>query len=232
MRKAMDEKLDKNQLRVSRTLNVEAAVAESIVNEVKASDRNVASGPLKNSLEGVQIEKSLEKEKMRLELQREIEKKYELIYSSKLKALEEKEQKYIKDSQDLAELLASVKESFAEIVSSEFTIQNNTIALLVLESLYKLIGNSHNYKEFLEKNIVDSIGILTDGIHVTAKLSQYDYDLLVNNSLPEEIKKFIVPDKKLVKGQFYLDDGTSVFEAGILDRLDVLRTIFLDTLEN
>lgn len=225
----MDEKLDRNTLRVSRTLNVEA---ESIANEAKSVDRNVASGYLKSSIEGIEVEKSLEKEKIRLELQREIEKKYELIYSNKLKSLEEKEQKCIKDSQDLTELLASVNRSFAEIVSNEFSIQNNTIVLLILESLYKLIGDSHNYKEFLEKNILDSVAMLTDGINVTGKLSQYDYDLLVKNSLPEEIKKFIVPDKKLVKGQFYLDDGVSIFEAGILDRLDVLRTVFLDTSEN
>lgn len=217
----MDKYLDSHKnLRVARTLGV-------------AFDSNSNSIGNSNSPKKASIPAELNdglmawKEAARKEIDAELTKKYEAMYAKKLKEMNEKEASYKNACTSLTELLDSVKKAGEESLSVCLKDLNSITVMLVLESLYKIIGDDEKYKEYAIRVVEASVNSLAEDITVTGVMSAHDYALLSHEPMFIKFKNFIHPDEKLKKGQFYLDDGSTIYELGILDRLDALRAAFL-----
>lgn len=215
----MDKHLVDSQqnLRIARTLGI-------AVEEDRSSTLNNKARAPDNLDHGLAVWK----EAARKEIDAELAKKYEVMYSKKLKELNEKEEFYKNACISVTGLLESLQKVSQESLSLYLKDLNSITIMLVLESLYKIIGDDEKYKEYVARIVEDSINSLGESIAVTASISLHDYKLLINEPMFIKFKSFIHPDEKLTKGQFLLDDGTTTYAVGILDRLDVLRSAFLN----
>lgn len=222
----MDELLNSNNpSRLARTLGVEFGEAVPEKSAFNGGAINPAGKAVANSASS---DADIWKQKARKELEAEISLKYEKLYAEKLKKVEQNEVLYRESSARLAELMTSVKRAGEETLDFGLKDLNAITASLVLQSLYKILGDDKKYKTFAVKVVQDSISSFAEEVNIRGLISQYDYDLLAKDPLFAELKTFIRPDEKLKKGQFSIDDGSTTYEMGILDRLDVLRSAFMN----
>lgn len=162
-----------------------------------------------------------------LTLKRELAaKEKELIshYKEKSKLIEEK-------NHSVTVLLDSLNEKFDEICKSEIVNLDTLVVELCFEILYKITGNSIFYKETLNNLIKDSlVKKINDFRNLTIKISKEDYLFYKSNFSEEEWFSSVKVDDGLSTGQVVFDDGFSLYECGLLDQLDSLRSEFIAAL--
>lgn len=157
----------------------------------------------------------------------ELIKKNEEFLSDKLKKLDGKEKEYIASIDAIKGLVSRIEALYQSKVDNEIHGLDSVIVPVVMEVLYKVLGDTKNYK----KAVIKIVGECLDGYKgdssVKIRISENDYSLVKSSFENEVSPKCLIADKRLEDGQCIFDDGTSLYESGLLDQLDNLRMIFM-----
>lgn len=154
-------------------------------------------------------------------------KKNEASISEKFKKLSEKEREYIVSIESVKSLVASMEQSYQAKVDREIQGLDAIIVPVVMEALYKILGDSRSYKKAVVKTVGECLDSYQRNSTVKVRVSENDYNLLRAEFKNEDFIKCLLADKRLDDGQCVFDDGASLYEAGLLDQLDNLRMIFI-----
>lgn len=176
---------------------------------------------------GIGTENEIEK-RITEKLTFEIESQYKKMYAEKIEALDDLQNSLLSQRESLVSLLLDLENKYVEITSSKNTELSSYVIEVVFESLFKIIGDPVHYEKLVERTVFESLASIDTGLKLSGKISKDDYELISQSPQFSKIKEFLRPDKDLSRGQLLLDDGISLYEAGLLDRLDKLRTVFLD----
>lgn len=195
--------------------------AEAINSTVKKEDlKNLYRVEIDNLVaEQLSISKKL--------LLEEVAKKNEALVSEKFKKLNEKEKEYQEAIQSMEDLAGSLQATYQASVHKDIRGLDAIIVSVVMEALYKILGDSKSYKKSVIKTVGECLDNYQRNSAVKIRVSENDYSLLKAEFKNENSIKCLLADKRLNDGQCIFDDGASLYEAGLLDQLDSLRMIFM-----
>lgn len=220
--------------RISRKLGVNAASINTIKNSVPA-EVEVASDVQKNSKPDlksifqteiddlVRIEIEVQKKAFTKELQEKFDhqlKKLENEYHQKSKKIAEQEQA-------LYQLIASVTAKYKEEASNNITQLDGVLIEMVMEALYKILGEKEAYEKSIAKIVKTLATKQLTNTKVSMKVSEESFHLLSKLYKDNSILSCIQLDNSLAVGQVRIDDGISIIAIGLIDQLDYLKNILI-----
>lgn len=157
----------------------------------------------------------------------ELIKKNEEFLSDKLKKLDSKEKEYVASIEAIKALVSKIEALYQSKVDNEIHGLDSIIVPVVMEVLYKVLGDTKNYKKAVVKIVGECLEGYKGDSSVKIRISENDYSLVKSSFDNEVSPKCLIADKRLEDGQCIFDDGTSLYESGLLDQLDNLRMIFM-----
>lgn len=157
----------------------------------------------------------------------ELVKKNEEFLLEKLKKLDNKEKEYIASIETTRGIVSKIEALYQAKVDSEIRGLDSVIVPVVMEVLYKILGDTKTHKKTVIKIVSECLDGYKGDNSVKIRISENDYSLVKSSFENEVSPKCLIADKRLEDGQCIFDDGTSLYEAGLLDQLDNLRMIFM-----
>lgn len=128
----------------------------------------------------------------------------------------------------LNKLAASLQLSYQQKVAEEISMLDEMVTEICMQSLYKIVGDPDCYRELIEKNISEVIQKKSLDSKVILKVSENDMKFLKKNFSDASWIDCLRVDIHLGDGEMVLDDGVaSLYEAGFINQLDVLRSAFI-----
>ncbi len=146
-------------------------------------------------------------------------------YEKKLKTLEDETKSLQTTSESLHSLMNSL---LAESVENKQMLESHVL-VLTLECLYKLLGRTDLYEAAIKDVLRASMQNIEDILPTKIRLSQHDHNLFVADAEWKDLVKHMHVDNELLPGQCKIESGASVTDISIIEQLDKLRQILINT---
>lgn len=169
-----------------------------------------------------------QKRKLTAEFQEKYDKeikKYELKIRSEEKKLE-------MTAKSLQELIATFSKESQEFLSREIVNLDGVLIEIVMEALYKILGENKTYRKSVDAVLSSLIKKVAANQKVSLKVSENTYIFLASLYDDNSILDCLSKDSSLSDGQLVLDDGNTISEVGLLDQLEVIKSIFIAQLRD
>jgi|GEM_PF-3990349 len=152
-------------------------------------------------------------------------KQLENEYHNKHRLLEEKQV-------SLSNLVNSLTLKYQEDVSNNIQQMDAVLIEIVMESLYKILGEKEIYEKSVAKVVNTVINKRVTNTKVSIKVSEDSFLFLSQLYKDNLVLNDIQIDNSLTAGQIRIDDGVSIVATGLIDQLDYLKNILLGQLRD
>lgn len=168
-----------------------------------------------------------------LELKQKFEKKLEGFKQDYEDQLAAKSAALDEDKSKFSSLYASLKNSYQNKISEDIVMLDEIVIDIAMQVLYRILGNDDIYKDILRTNVQAMLEKKSTDITVFIKVSENEMRFLKKNFSDTEWIKYLRIDEKLFDGEMVLDDGSaSLYEIGLVNQMDVVRSIFIKLLRD
>ena len=165
------------------------------------------------------------------ELEETYKKKYDLYKVEQDKALAEKASAVDDEKKKIELLVSSLKKSYQNKVSEDIAAFDEVVIDVVMQCLYKICSNEDAYKNLVENSVNQILKKISQESSVFIKVSESEINYLKDAFADADWIGCLRVDDKLVNGEMIFDDGSSsIYEIGLVNQLDVLRTSFIKLL--
>jgi hypothetical protein len=224
-----------NTTRISRKLGLPSTIIDvekdsispenkhAIIENQKQSKLNLQATFQTEINELVNADIELQKKRLVKEMQEQ--------YAIRIKKLDSE---YLERTQLLDQQLSAIRvlietatNRLQDDVSNNISQLDGILIEIVMESLYKILGEKDVYEKSVTKVVRTLITKQLASKKVSMKVSEETFNLLSRLYKDDSILSRIHQDNTLSVGQIRIDDGVSIVATGLTDQLDSLKNTLL-----